>query len=149
MDSYLRFRQTVQQLRFPRNMPFPQITETAGGEIALLVPTPSLLVLFIPPGAHTFHFRYGMLDDNYSIAAKADPVQFRLHVQNPTDGIILSLPPLWTRQLNPSELINQPGLRKGSIDVPNSPQPLVLVLQTLPGPSKISSDTCWSDLEFR
>jgi len=149
MDSYLRLRETIRQLRAPRGLALPQLTETADGNIVLLAPTPSVIVLPIPPGARTFHFGFGMLNDRYSAALKTDPVEFRLFAQDPSRGINLSLPPLWTGQLNPSDLQQNPGLRKDTVALPDSSAAMDLVLETVLGPSKISADSCWSDLEFR
>jgi hypothetical protein len=149
MDSYLRFRQFVSQARVPAGLPFPKITETFDGKIVLTASTPSILVLSIPPGARTFHFGYGLLNDNYFLAATKDPALFSIQVEDATNSIDLSLPTLWAGQINPPDLKDHPGLRETDIDLPKTSKPSVLILQALLAPSKISSDNCWSDFEFR
>jgi hypothetical protein len=64
------------------------------------------------------------------------------------DNILFDINAIDTRY-PPPDLKDHPGLRKAVINLPVTSQPSVLILQSVLSPSKITSDNCWSDLEFR
>jgi hypothetical protein len=148
MDSYLRFRQILRGLRVPPGMPMPQLTETTDRQIALLAPTPSVLLLPIPRGSHTFQFGYGVFDNRYAATLNNDSVRFRLYLQDSANRIDLSQPPLWSGQIDSSDSLH-PDFRKDSVALPPSSATSVLVLQTVLPRSEIPGPSCWSDFDFR
>jgi hypothetical protein len=120
------------------------LTSEDTGKVVLRAPAKSEIYLPFPTGAKKIYFGFGMLNGSFSEDPKTDGVEFEVITVDRNLKAIDG----WRERLDPANNPADRGVHKGELDRPSSTA-VGVVLQTLPGPQHIKSDSYWTDVQFK